>query len=99
MIFNYKLNHQFTTIITIEDEQIEIVENTKLLGIHITNDLIWDLNTKHTVKKSNARMQLLRKKASFKASRADMIHTYKLFVKSALEHSSSVRFKSLFFLF
>ena len=95
MIFNYTQNHQFTTRITMEDEQIEIVENTKLLGTHITNDLTWDLNTKHIVNKSNARMQLLRKIASFGASREDMIHIYKLFVKSALEHSSSVWHKSL----
>ena len=95
MIFNYTKNHQFTIRITMEDEQIEIVENTKLLGTHITNDLTWDLNTKHIVKKSNARIQLLRKIASLGASRADMIHVYKLFVRSALEHSSSVWHKSL----
>ena len=77
MIFNYTQNHQFTIRITMEDEQIEIVENTKLLGTHITNDLTWDLNTKHIVNKSNARMQLLRKIASVRASRADMIDKYK----------------------
>ena len=74
---------------------IEIVEKTKLLGTHITNDLTWDLNTSHIVKKANARMQLLRKIATFGASREDMIHIYKLFVRSALEHSSSVWHKSL----
>ena len=95
MIFNYTQNHQFTIIITMEDEQIEIVVNTKLLGTQISNDLTWDLNTKHIVKKSNARRQLLRKIASFGASRADMIHIYKLFVRSELEHSSSVWHKSL----
>ena len=95
MLFNYTQIPQFTTRITMEDEQIEKVENTKLLGTHITNDLTWDLNTKHIVKKSNARMQLLRKIASFGASRADMIHIYKLFVRSALEHSSSVWHTSL----
>ena len=56
MIFNYTQNHHFTTRNNMEDEQIEIFENTKLLGTHITNDLTWDLNTKHIVKKSNARM-------------------------------------------
>ena len=95
MIFNFTQNHQFTTRLTMDDDKIEVVENTKLLGTHITNDLTWDLNTQHIVKKSNARMQLLRKVASFGASRADMVHIYKLFVRSALEHSSSVWHKSL----
>ena len=40
-------------------------------------------------------MQLLRKISTFGASREDMIHIYKLFVRSALEHSSSVWHKSL----
>ena len=40
-------------------------------------------------------MQLLRKVASFGASREDMIHIYTLFVKSALEHSSSVWHRNL----
>ena len=31
----------------------------------VTNDLRWDLNTANIVKKANARMQLLRKVASF----------------------------------
>ena len=59
MIFNYTNNYPFTSRITIDQTDIEIVENTKLLGTHITNDLKWDLNTKHIIKKANDRMQLL----------------------------------------
>ena len=40
-------------------------------------------------------MQLLRKVASFGASREDMVHIYKLYVQSALEHSSSVWHRTL----
>ena len=57
-----------------DDEKMEVDENTKLLGTHITNDLTWDLNTKYIIRKSNARMQLFRTIATFGASRADMIH-------------------------
>ena len=64
-----------------------IVENTNLLGTHITNDSTWDLNTNHIVKKAYAIIQLLIKISRFGASREDMIHIYKLFVRSALEHS------------
>ena len=40
-------------------------------------------------------MQLLRKVASFGASREDMKHIYTLFLRSSLEHSSSVWHKNL----
>ena len=39
MIFNFTQNHQFTTRLTMDDDKIEVVDNTKLLGTHITNDL------------------------------------------------------------
>ena len=95
MIFNYTNNYQFTTRVTMDNMPLQVVEEAKLLGTHITNDLKLDLNTRHIVKKSNSRMQLLRKVASFGASREDMKHIYTLFVRSALEHSSSVWHKNL----
>ena len=61
MIFNYTHNHQLTTIVTMDNVPLQVVEEAKLLGTYITNDLKWDLNTKHIVKQSNSRMQLLRK--------------------------------------
>ena len=95
IIFNYTNNYQFTTRVTMDNMPLQVVEEAKLLGTHITNDLKWDLNTKHIVKKRNSRMQLLRKVASFGASREDLKHIYTLFVRSALEHSSSVWHKNL----
>ena len=95
MIFNYTTNHQFSTRVTLDKVNIEVVEETKLLGTHITNDLKWDVNTRNIIKKSNARMQLLRKIASFGASQDDMTHIYTLLVRSALEFSSSVWHTSL----
>ena len=95
MIFNYTQNHQFTTRVSMDNVIIEVVDQTKILGTHITNDLKWDINTQNIVRKSNARMQLLRKVASFGATLEDMKHIYKLFVRSSLEHSSSVWHTSL----
>ena len=95
MIFNYTNNHQFTTRVKMDNVSLDVVEETNLLGTYITNNLKWDLNTKHIVRKSNARMQLLRKVASFGASREDMVHIYTLFVRIALDHSSSVWHRTL----
>ena len=64
MIFNFTDNFQFTTRLKLKDENIEVIDSTKLLGTFISNNLKWDLNTANLVKKSNARMQLLWKVAS-----------------------------------
>ena len=95
MIFNYTYNHQFTTRLELDKVNLEVVSDAKLLGTHITNDLKWDLNTHHLVKKGNSRMQLLRKISTFGASIEDMKQIYTTFIRSVLETSSSVWHKSL----
>ena len=94
MVFNFSTN-QFTTTLKLNDEDIEIIEHTKLLGTQIENDLKWDLNTKSLVKKANMRMQLLKKAASFGASKEDLKDIYVLFIRSILEQSAVVWSSSL----
>ena len=50
-----------TTILTVKDQAVAIIDSTKLLGTILTNDLKWDLNVDNIVKKANARIELLRK--------------------------------------
>ena len=38
MIFNYTTNHQFSTRVSVNNVNIEVNEETKLLGTHIKND-------------------------------------------------------------
>ena len=66
-----------------------------MLGTIITDDLRWDENTAHIVKKANGRMELLRKVASFGTSIAELKNIYILFVRSQLEHSATVWHSSL----
>ena len=42
MIFNFTNNYQFNTRLKINNEILETVEETKLLGTIITSDLTWD---------------------------------------------------------
>ena len=58
-------NFKFTTRLKLKDENVEVVKNTKLLGTMVQDDLKWDINTSPIVKKANARMELLRRVASF----------------------------------
>ena len=72
MIFNFTENYQFSTRLMLNNQIVEILESTKLLGTIISDDLHWDLNTKNIVKKANARMEILRRVASFGASDEDI---------------------------
>ena len=95
IIFNFTKNYQFTTRLTINNKDVEVIDSTRLLGTIIQNDLKWDLNTAQIVKKANARMQLLRKVASFGAPTEDLLNIYILFVRSLLEQSATVWHSSL----
>jgi hypothetical protein len=91
MIFNYSTDKQFTTRLTVNDHPVEVINSSRLLGTIITDDLRWDENTAHIVKKENACMELLRKVASI----AELKNIYILFVRSQLEHSATVWHSSL----
>ena len=68
MIFNFTKKYPFATRLKMNDQTIETVKSTTLLGTIISDDLSWDLNIKNIVKKANLRMELLRKVANFGAS-------------------------------
>ena len=95
MIFNFTDKYQFSTRLSINDNPIEVIDSTKLLGTIITNDLKWDQHTAHIVKKANSRMELLRRVASFGTSVEDLKNIYFLFVRSQLEQSAVVWHSSL----
>ena len=95
IIFNYTNKYQFTTRLTLDGQNVEVIDSTKLLGTIISNDLKWSLNTAVIVKKANARMELLRKVSSFGASVEDLKTIYTLFVRSLLEQSATVWHSSL----
>jgi hypothetical protein len=95
MIFNYANKYQFTTRLSINNKDVEVIDSTRLLGTVIQNDLKWDLNTAAIVKKANARMELLRKVASFGTCVEDLKNIYVLFVRSLLEQSATVWHRTL----
>ena len=52
LIFNFTEKYQFTTRLQLNDENVEVINSTKLLGTIVQDDLKWDLNTANIVKKS-----------------------------------------------
>ena len=51
MHFNLTHNYQFGTRLKLNNEQLDTVTETKLLGTILTNDLKWDQNTNNIVKR------------------------------------------------
>ena len=90
MIVNFTDNYQFANRLKIDDEALEVVDHTKLLGVIISNDLKWEMNTEYLVKKANSRMELLRKVATFSKSMEDKKNIYILYIRSILEQSCIV---------
>ena len=95
MIFNFTDNYKFTTKLSLNDTNLEIVQKTKLLGVILTDDLKWSENTRELVKKAYSRMELLRKVASFKPPIDDLKNIYMLYIRSILEQSCVVWHNSL----
>ena len=95
IIFNFSKKLQFTTKLSVDSENIEIVKEAKLLGTYITEDLKWNKNTSELVKKAYKRMQLLNRAASFTTNVQDLKSIYLTFIRSILDQSAVVWHSSL----
>ena len=93
MIFNFNKDNQFTTKLSVNDIDIEVVKEIKLLGTVITDRLTWDRNTEELVKKGYKRMRLLT--ATFTSSTNDLRNIYLTFIRSVIEQSAVVWHSSL----
>ena len=95
MVFNFTKNYQFSSRVTIENEVLETVTETKLLGVMVNDSLDWNTNTSSIVKRANGRMRLLHKLVDFCVPVADLLNIYTLYVRSILEQSCQVWHSSL----
>ena len=95
MIFNFTKKHKFTTQLNINDENIEVVDNIKLLGTVISSDLKWDTNISYLTKKAWKRMLLLQNAAKFTKESSDLKSTYLTFIRPVFKQSAIVWHSSL----
>ena len=87
--------NQFTTRLTLNDKNIEIVDSMKILGTIITDKLNWNENCDNIISKVNQRMLLIKKMYSFGATIEEMTHFWILYCRSVLEKSAVVWSSSL----
>ncbi|KAI3355887.1 hypothetical protein L3Q82_004437 [Scortum barcoo] len=74
----------------IHGEAVERVNNIKFLGIHITSDLTWSMNTAHLVKKAQQRLFFLRKLKRAGLSPQLLTNFYRATTESILCRSATV---------
>ena len=65
MLFNFTTKHQFSSRTLMDSDTVDIVKETKLLGVMIDDRLSWDRNTTFIVKRANSRMRLLHQLVDF----------------------------------
>ena len=95
MIINFTNNYQFTTRLLLNNTNIEVVEQMKILGTIITDKLKWDENCDEMISKVNKRMLLLKQTLRFGASREEMVHLWIIYCRSVLEQSAIIWSSSL----
>ncbi len=61
----------------LNDKVIESVDQIKLLGVFLTNDLKWSVNTLNICKKVNQRLYLVRKLKHFGLKRDELITAWR----------------------
>ena len=90
MVVNFTDNYQFNTRLSLDDNVLQHVSETRLLGVVFQDDLTWNSNTELIVKQAYKRMILLHRLYEFGLPTEEMINIYTLYIRSILESSAVV---------
>ena len=95
MVINFTKKFQFSTRISLEGKLLEEVQECKLLGLTLTNQLSWQENTECLVRRANTRMIILQRLYDCDLPVDHMIEIYVSFIRSLLEYSCVVWHSSI----
>ena len=85
MLFNTCQTRDFQPSFEMNGQEIELVNESKLLGLVIRSDLKWYANTDHITKKGYKRLWILRRLKNLGASKEILIDVFFKQVRSVLE--------------
>ena len=86
MLFNKAKKWDFPPELVYQDgSQVEVIEETKLVGVMLTRDLKWESNTNYICKKARNKLWLLRRIKQFGLGRSFMFDLYTKEIRSLLE--------------
>ena len=95
MTVNFTKNYQFSTRLSLEGSNLEEVNEVKLLGVILSNNLKWHSNTQAIVKNACKRMLILHNLSKFALPAEEMILIYTLYIRSVVENCAVVWHSSL----
>ena len=95
MVFNSSTTWDFEPNFEVDGTVIQVVKDTKLLGIHLTFDLKWKKHVNMTTKQAYARLWILKRLVNLGARRDILVDTYIKQVRTVLEYGVPVWHSSL----
>ena len=95
MVINFTDKYQFSSRLSMDGKLLKQVQDTRLLGVILSDNLTWYANTEFIVKKAYTRMLILHKLSEFEVPIEDMLNIYVLYIRSIVENSAVVWHSSL----
>ena len=90
MLFNPCRSRDFMPDFKLDGAELELVEETKLLGVIIRSDLSWVSNTEYMIKRANKKLWCLRRLKKLGADGEDLKDVYIKQIRSILEFAVPV---------
>ena len=88
-------SYQFKSNLILKKQKVEVINETKLLGLIITSDLRWDKNVDYLVKDANKRMIMLHAESKFTSDKQVLKGIYFTRIRCKLDQSAVVWNSSL----
>ena len=85
IVFNPCKKTDFMPNIVIDDHELEVVNETRLLGLTLRSYMKWISNTNNMVSKANKRLWILRRLKNFGAKKPDLLNVYTKQIRIVLE--------------
>ena len=85
IVFNPCTKTDFLPEITVDNHELEAVDEIRLLGMIIRADLKWTSNTSNMVKRASKRLWMLRRLKNLGANQVDLVDVYCKQIRSILE--------------
>ena len=85
MVFNPGIVRDIFPRYVFNGDELEVVEESQLLGIILRNDLSWSSNTTYLVKKANKKLWTLRRLKRFGTKTNDLLDVYYKQIRNILE--------------
>ena len=90
MLFNPCRSIDFLPALQLGGQQLELVEQIRLLGMTIRSDLKWSSNTENIVKRASNKLWLIRRLKKMGANREELVDMYTKHCRSILEYAVPV---------